>query len=460
MAICPSQPRPDGTSILFRLCFLPILAAVLLHPSPAGAQKSDPLPMDPSAVHMPKLKDHFLRDPLPEKPTVAPSTSIPVDPFDFAAPNPVYIGHRYVMASLDFLDENHLLFTFRVPGLIRRVPGQPIDENEHQMRAVLLSLPSGTIDAQTTWTIHDRAPFIWALKDGHFFLRNRNLLSVGDASLHLKPFLRFPGPLLTVSLDPTQQYLVTNSREPVKKTATSGDSSNASSASASNTGSDDNDQSSGNQPDLVLRIFHRNSGQVMDVGRIRTPVRLPVNSQGFLQSLRGKNSTWVVQMNYFKGGNSNLARIKSACRPTFHFVSDDEFLATACTDVGGFWLNAISTTGKYLWQDSTSGYTVWPILRTSASGLRFLRETLAVRRQLSTIWGLDRDDIVAQRVRVFDAATGNIALEATADPVLDAGGNAAISPSGRRVAILSGGAIQIFNLPKPPPLPKAATNPD
>ena len=39
---------------------------------------------------------------------------------------------------------------------------------------------------------------------------------------------------------------------------------------------------------------------------------------------------------------------------------------------------------------------------------------------------------------------------------LDAGGNAASSPSGRRVALISGGKIQVFDLPPPPPLPSAA----
>jgi hypothetical protein len=55
-------------------------------------------------------------------------------------------------------------------------------------------------------------------------------------------------------------------------------------------------------------------------------------------------------------------------------------------------------------------------------------------------------------VRVFDAASGNVALEAPASPPLDGGGNVAISPSGRRVAVLNAGAIQVFDLPAPPPL--------
>ena len=56
----------------------------------------------------------------------------------------------------------------------------------------------------------------------------------------------------------------------------------------------------------------------------------------------------------------------------------------------------------------------------------------------------------------FDAADGKVVLEAPLTPILDAGGNVAISPSGKRVAILNAGAIQIFQLPSPPALPVAA----
>ena len=140
----------------------------------------------------------------------------------------------------------------------------------------------------------------------------------------------------------------------------------------------------------------------------------------------------------------------------FRSISDRQLLATTCKPEGGFGIIGITTTGEMLWQDSTSGYTVWPILRRSEAGLRFLRETLAVTREIGTYWALDRTDVKAQRIRVFNAADGSVAFEATADPVLDAGGNAAISPSGRRVALLSNGQIQIFDLPPAPALPSAA----
>jgi hypothetical protein len=51
-----------------------------------------------------------------------------------------------------------------------------------------------------------------------------------------------------------------------------------------------------------------------------------------------------------------------------------------------------------------------------------------------------------------------VVLETYTTPALDAGGNVAISPSGCRVALLNDGAIQVFDLPSPPPLPNPGTN--
>jgi len=40
-------------------------------------------------------------------------------------------------------------------------------------------------------------------------------------------------------------------------------------------------------------------------------------------------------------------------------------------------------------------------------------------------------------------------MEAPVAPIYDGGGNVAISPSGKRVAILNGDAIHVYELPAP-----------
>ena len=63
------------------------------------------------------------------QPSLPPAFTIPVEPLGFSAPGPIYLGQFYSFTSLDFLDENRLLFTFRVPGLIHREHPDSDDED-------------------------------------------------------------------------------------------------------------------------------------------------------------------------------------------------------------------------------------------------------------------------------------------------------------------------------------------
>jgi hypothetical protein len=176
----------------------------------AVAAAQGQMPDAPAPTLIPQ--ERALPDRIAEKPSQPPAFKIPVAPLGFSSPGAINLGQRNSVVSLDFLDEDRLLFSFRVPGLVHRGTGE---YEERQIRAVVLKLPTGTVEAEALWTVHDRQRYLWALNGGRFLLRDRNNLEMGEATLELKPFLRFPGPLLWLEMDPTQQFLVTNSREPV-----------------------------------------------------------------------------------------------------------------------------------------------------------------------------------------------------------------------------------------------------
>ena len=397
------------------------------------------MPDAPAPILVPQ--ERALPDQLTEKPSQPPAFQIPVAPLGFSPPGAISLGLRNSVVSLDFLDEERLLFTFRVPGLVHRGSGE---YEERQIRAVVLKLPAGTVEAEALWTVHDRQRYLWALSGGRFLLRDRNNLEMGDATLELKPFLRFPGPLLWLEMDPTQQFLVTNSREP---------------AAGSRTGEAD-DQAARNvygqkteaESDLEVRILRRESGQVVLVSRARSTVHLPINSDGYLESLRARGDEWLLNLNYFSGGSAILGQVESRCPPLYDFLSQREVLVTTCTPRGSGKLVAMTTEGRRLWDAETSNATVWPIVVRSSNGLRLAREALAISHPVRAGETLDQEDIKGQLVEVLDAADGKVVLETSASPILDAGGNVAISPSGRRVAVLNGGAVQVFELPMPAPL--------
>jgi hypothetical protein len=361
------------------------------------------------------------------------------------------------VASLDFIGENRLLFTFRVPGLIRREfknDGESEHGDERRIKAVVIALPTGAVEAEGLWTVHDHAHYLWMLKDGHYFFRDQRSLFEGNARLELKPLLQFPGSLLKLEVDPSEQFLVTNSMEPAATPAKPGTVGSPSTAAATVTTDDQGgaSQTDNAQEDYVVRILRRDSGKVMLVSRTRAIVHLPINSEGYIENLRGKADEWVLNLNFFTGGSHLLGSVNSSCVPDNEFISPKLIAVTGCDSSGASKLLAVTTDGKILWDDLNPATAIWPLLIHSPDGLRVAQETLAVTHAVGTYAPLSSDDIKGQVVRVLDGATGNVAFESPVSPVLDAGGNVAISPSGRRVAVINAGGIRIFDLPAPPPL--------
>ncbi len=438
---------------------LPVLSvAALLVCSLAGAQLFKHRPKEKDAKPAEDRKREFPA-------SQAPAFSIPVEPLGFFAPGVIYQGQRDSLVSLDFLDEDHLLFTFHAPGLIRR-QGNPSANNERQIRAVVLDLPGGAVASEALWSVHDRDRYLWMLNDGHFLLRDRGDLKIGDASLELSPLFHFRGPLLWVEVDPAQDLLVTESREPADAKAKAGDVSSPSTASAQMTVDQDSPSLSGkdsgplsattnSSPDVVLRILRRESGQVMLMSRTRKTVHLPINSEGWVETLRGRGHEWIFNLNYFRGGSRIIGKIDSMCAPSVEFVSNPEVLVTTCNPDDSRWMVAISTDGKRLWNISKPGTQIWPRLIMAPNGLRLARETLLATHVVNTMSPLSFDDVKAQWVEVYDASSGKIELAAPASPILDGGGNVAISPSARRVAILDEGAIRVYEVAAPETSPLA-----
>jgi hypothetical protein len=426
-------------------------------PAPtATAPASSPAPTAPRASST--VKERFLVDHFPDQPSLPPAISIPLAPLDFTPPGSIYLGARNSMVSLDFLDENRLLLTFRVPGLLHRDELKTEDSDERQIRAVVLSLPIGTAEAEATWTVHDRVRYLWPLNNGHFLFRDRNNLFEGDATLTLKPYLDFPGSLLSIELDPEQHFLVTNSHEPAATHVKNGDGvgsadtpSLSGTTGASNATTSDQDPAAGSDaPDLVIRILRRDSGDVMLVSRSRTAAHLPINSAGYLENLRSNGTQWILNLNYFTGGSRMLGRVESTCEPDDQFLSDQEILSTTCGPSGESILVAMTTAGKTLWMTKAPLTEVWPQMVVAANGSRLAWETLDTTHAIYAYAPLDAADVREQSVTIFDASDGDIPLVSPVSPILDAGGNVALSPSGRRVALLNAGAIQIFNLPAAP----------
>lgn len=439
-----SQPFPPNAlrraAQSFVLCIL-VLAAAAGGKAQVGVPFPQQLPGDENQE--PTVFDRY-----PPKPSLAPVLTVSFSVLGFSEPGPYYLLRRHALVSLDFLDENRLLFTCQKPGLVARDAAS--NQQDREIRALVLALDDQKIEAQASWTVPDQSRYLWMLKDGHFLLRDSDGLEQGDATLKTEPSLRLPGRLLWIELNPAQTILIANSLEPGAAPQSAGEAGTSPGQAAVTT----DPQSAGAPQTLVVRTMMRDSGKVIRTLRVPWAGQTrdwPANAEGYVEFAHTTGDQWTSILNLFFGRIRNVGRPRSTCLPLGTFVTETELLLSTCSMEGGGKLTAVSAAnGAQLWQVKTATNETWPLVVAASGGGRLARETLLLMHPSDHYRHkklMGAEDVMGQMVRVMDTANGKVEFEAPLEPMFDGGGNVAISPSGRRVAILNDKAIEVFNLP-------------
>lgn len=380
-------------------------------------------------------------------PPLQPAIRIEVEPLGYAPPGSFYLTYRLSSAALGFLDNDHLLFTFRIAGLLRRQPGDHSDDDDQEIRAVVLDLHTGQVVNRTEWREHDRSAYLWPYQDGQFLVRVRDSLYLTDASLELRPFLTLPAGLRDVQVSPDRKFTVVETDEPEKAQPPI----------------DDTRAMGAGKPVKVL-IMRSGTNETIAETDAKDAVRIPVLGAGLLETLQGAApGTWAVRLLPFHGAPHILTEFKTGCRPTPEALSSSVALVVGCYLDGSddHTIIAVTAEGKELWRTHWLNKYVWGWFTPAENGSRFIYESLVVNRPISAYDALYPEDIQAQLAGVYDTQTGRLVLVKNAYPVLTAGQNVALSQDGMRFAILRDGAIEIYDLPPvekapPPEEPKKA----
>ena len=372
---------------------------------------------------------------------IKPAERIALEPLGFVPPSKFYKAYRVPTATLDFLDDAHLLFTFHVAKLMRREPDDPPDDQDQSIRALVLSVPGGRVESEGTWRLHDRGTYLWPLRDGYFLTRQRNTLYVGDAKLTLKPYLHPEGTLASVQMSPDASTLTVQYSKPAEQPKGLGD--------APSLGDDAPPQFLGPPREFHLLIVDTHARVARRVGRVPHPVVLPLVEGGFLEVQQGKGRQWRVSVRGFDGGESRfVAEVQSPCEPQVHALSQQTFLAFTCLPMSSDHLvQAYNLDGKKLWEQIWQSRFALGTYTYTNAGNRFAYGTVEVNHEVAPLDPIDEASIVGQPVGVFDLKSGKLDAVVDASPVLTAGDNFALSPDGSRFAVLRGGAIELYTLP-------------
>lgn len=386
----------------------------------------------------PRVKKHKPKpDFIPTLIKRTPAFAIPVGILGYGPPSLTYLGRHYSVISLDFLDEDRLLFSFRAPGLLEReaVTGS----SSRQMKAVVLRIPEGKVEAETVWKVPDYSRYLWPLEGGRFLLRDREGLKIGDTSLQTKLLAPLNGEFLGLEMAPQGKVLVASTLDPTAETPETTDKKKYTPPTP-----------------IAVRAIDLTSGKVLQMKHATSALALPVSSEGSLELVHDKYDQWALKLNTFAGGSTVLGKVESTCRPSAALLSEKDVLVTGCNPTHVPKIESVSKSGQVEWESEIPLSFVPPLMVMAQNGSRFARESIVLKRQPyagnETLWV---KAVKGQVVRIFDAATGNVVLELPISPILDAGGNVAISPSGRKIAVLNVDSIEVYELPA---APAGATN--
>jgi len=380
------------------------------------------------------------------KPAAAPATQIPLAPLGYK-PGTSLVGPRssHAVATIHFIDKEHLLLTYSTRALIKRLEDQRETDEDHMVRALVLHLPDGKILREAQWRLHDRAQYLWPLPQGHFLLRIRNNLYSLDPlgsrdPLHLGQHLLLEqeATLESIFFSPSRDLLLLETSPPQMI----GDDP----ADVANRPVTANFFGIQVPPDGTVHFVHR--GQA----KAKNAFSMSFTSMGVLETVKEDRTHWGFDFHIFSGRKLPLAGFTSTCRPHAIFVSDAEFFAYGCRGgdeqklMGGF--NLLSDAK---WVFTTDDEPVWLSVQSSPETGRF-----AVRNTQTTAAAQPDSgfpiEVQSQEVCVYGDHDGEELLRVKAFPAQRPDGNFALSPDGLQLAVLQGDQLALYALP---PISKA-----
>jgi len=330
--------------------------------------------------------------------------------------------------SLDFLDHDQVLFTFNPKKLLVRHPDCPATHDDRIIHAAVIEVTTGKVLAQTDWYLHDSRRYLWSLGSGRMLLRSLNSLFVVDEHLRQTPLWTSPKDLLWVSVTPDGKQIITETEEDA-----------AAAASKTKRGSK-----------RVFQIQFRDVAtlEVQRTVRSEKPANVESASSGFASVIPGgvTGTVWLVRFGPSEQERVNLARVRTRRVPDVLYLSSNVLLiGRDSSRIPGYSVSAFTVTGNRLWREHWPTHRYFPVLGRSEDGSRFAISTVSL---VDTPTPGSAFEGLQQKIDVFDTATGTPVASAIAAPVVLQGQNFSLSPDGLRLAILTGGEIEFYDLPQ------------
>lgn len=371
------------------------------------------------------------RKTFPRSDGVRPAVSIPLAPLGYLLPGEIPSFYYHAAVSLHFIDAHRLLFAFDYKGLLRRDDNCPGSGSQRMVRAVVLDVPSGKVEKQTVWNLYDFSNFLWGIGSGQFLLRRCSKLDVVDAGLLPRPLISAGGLIQGVMFSPDRSIAVVEAEH----------------GAARNHSASDKD-GHGNLPVQRVDAAFVRLRPLQVIAHTRLPMAgdLPIIDQGILEALTAPHNRWVLNLRPFHGAPRQISTIHSFCEPSVIAINNRVIVVGMCPTKNEKDFEAFNLSGKHLWTIPLLADMYDSRFVLTENGSRFAIESLHATQPLAALDPLNKKDIDAEVIEIYDAETGIQIGRFATTPIYTAGQNVAFSPDGLDVAIIHHRAIEIYSL--------------
>ncbi len=417
--------------------------------------------------------------------TSGPAISLPIGPMGFQAVPSRLLAAGGSMFTLHFVDSTHLLFTFNNRGLLKRMPDATPEDDDRNVTALLLELPSGRVLARTEWRTRDREQYLWPLSHGRFLLRVRMHLTVidplanlaGEEAFREQPFLDFKRRIGYISVSPGGDLLTVETVPPRRQIDDGGGQAQSAQVLQSRTQAPA--AAAGGAAPLKLSApppavefsseraglppvdlhFYRLGVESGPGGTERVAARaagvlgshnlisIPATADGFLDTVRESANVYDFDFLSHTGKKVELSPYDTTCAPRPYFVSASEFIALGCR--GGterMLLSGFNLRGEEPWVQALSGQYIAPYLVAAPAAGRFAFGRVLVSSSYYDPENVVPEELNAQEIVVLQHHDGRLLLKVQASPIQRAGQNFDLSPDGLALAVLRAGNIEVYRL--------------
>ena len=419
--ISPSGALAIMQKIRPQLAILGFLAMACLAASIAAAGQLKPAPPS-SQVDLASLKPAL------------PSSRVDLASLGYSGMSPLNRFTERVNLSLDFIDSDHLLFTFNAHSaqvLLERRPDCGPSNACHQIRAVVIDLRNKVVAAHADWYQYDYRRYLWPLGNGRFLLRRSNDIFLVGSDLHEELLYSSPDELLWCGITADRKELILQSRV------------------QANTGNDQHDQKSNK-----VRIEYRDLDSIAVLKTLTAPAVLEVAplASGYADAVHNPvRQTWLVRFGESENQRRDLMQVRSPCEPDLLFPTDKTLLVGRCSMSSDAYSVSVFTLGGHpLWRQKWSQRQFYPAVLSSGDGSRVVVSTVTANRDAQQPAPSDEKPGLAdveQDMRVMEAATGKEILETGAKTPFLKNENVSLSPDGLKVAVVDGTMLNLYDLP-------------